>query len=149
RKTDGFRGRGEDMQSRAQSVNSSTRDIALAQQLMQLDRRLMQAMPRIMPGMADDSLLAELSDIQPGYEDLLPAGPPSFPLYIAVSVRIKIADVENFLARANDSMNRVEAAVAYFEQAAQHYDAAGDSAKAAQSRASLGRLRFTVEADVN
>ena len=116
---------------------------------MQLDRRLMEAMPRIMPGTANDALLEELSDIQRGYEELLAAGPPSYPLYTLDSVRIKIADTENFMARANDSLNRVEAAAEYFEQAAQHYDEAGASEQAERSRASLGRLRFAAEADVN
>lgn len=137
------------MQTSPGSMNSPSRDIALAQRLMQLDRRLMEAMPRIMPGTANDSLVQELSSIQRGYEELLAEGPPSFPLYTLDTVRFKIADTENFVARAHDSMNHVEEAASFYKQAAQHYEEAGATEQAERARASLGRLQFAADADVN
>jgi tetratricopeptide (TPR) repeat protein len=116
---------------------------------MQLDRRLLEAMPKIMPGIANDALVQDLSSIQHGYEELLAEGPPSFALYTLDNVRFKIADTENFIARAHDSMNHVDEAASFYRQAAQHYQEVGATEQAERSRASLGRLQFAADADIN
>jgi len=130
-------------------ANSFSGDMRKVNTMIELDKRYMVTLGDVQPGRATDALVGELAGIYKGYESLLQEGAPSYPLYSLDDIRKKIAETEDSIARAHDSMNNWELAVRHYEVAAKKFEALGDTEKARRSRAGIGRLKLSSEGGID
>jgi hypothetical protein len=124
-------------------------DMLKANSMLMLDRRYIATLQELEPGRASDAVVTELAAIQGGYKGLLQSGAPAYPLYKLDDIRRKIAETEDSIARAHDSMNHWDVAVRHYEAAAGMFESIGASEKAQRSRACIGRLRLTAEGRID
>ena len=124
-------------------------DMSKMRRLMELDQRSLAAMFMLMPGKATETGVAEWKEIHAGYEDLLRAGAPKDAFYTLDSVRKKMADTTDSIARSYDSLNNLEQAKLYYEQAAQSYEEIGDHDKANRCRNHIAQIRLSDEGNLD
>ena len=116
-------------------------DMAKMKRFMELDRRYLFALPRIMPGKADASLLQELQEIAAGYGQLRKAGPHSFGLYTGEQLTNRIADVHASMARVRESMRDDAQAEKEYAVAIELYTGLGKHDQVQACRKSLARIK--------
>lgn len=124
-------------------------DIAKAQRLLEIDRRYVAAIQQVMPGSVTEPLVAELQAILDAYDRLYRSGPPSFPLFSTQDLQRKMADTVEFIARAHESLSRVDQAKRYYQQAAERFQAIGAHQEAGRCRAKAAQADFVLDADVD
>lgn len=124
-------------------------DMAKMRRLMELDRRYMGAMFMMMPGRASEANVAELQEIYAGYESLLNSGPPYEPVYTLDTLRKKMADTTDVMARTYSSLNKLKEAKLHYELAAQRYDEIGEREKAAACRVNVAQIKVSDEGDID
>ncbi|HVE78292.1 MAG TPA: hypothetical protein VNA89_05505 [Gemmatimonadaceae bacterium] len=128
------------------SVPHPADDLSKAERYAALAGRIARLMPRVVPGAAGPEVVQELDIVRDGLESLLAAGPPMFPFYDVCDVSARIADCEEFAARACESIGDDAAATMRFDRAAAALDRAGRPAEAERCRARARALR-TADSD--
>ena len=116
-------------------------DLSKMKRFMELDRRHMFALPRVLPGKADGSLLQELQEIAAGYGQLCKAGPHSYGLYTGEQLATRIADVHSTMAHVCECMRDDAQAEKEYAVAIGIYTGLGKHDKVQACRTSLARLK--------
>jgi tetratricopeptide (TPR) repeat protein len=124
-------------------------DLTKLRWLMAIDRRYMLAMPKRLPGRADETVARELEEICADYERLLQAGPSQSTFFTTEALREKIADLQRSIASTYGSLRRYLEAGRYFEAAAQSYAGIGKMEQAQSCRNDWDRLQFDQDGNLD
>jgi tetratricopeptide (TPR) repeat protein len=117
--------------------------------LMAIDRRYLAALPRTKIGLADEQVLKELEEIAADYQKLLEAGPSRYLFTSEAGLREKIADSRSSAAQVAEILRDYPRAQDHYLAAAEIYTATGKGDQARKVQASLARLKFAQEGNVD
>jgi tetratricopeptide (TPR) repeat protein len=122
-------------------------DYSRAMQAIELDRRVTDMTMRTHFNPVNDAVIADWKNIVDGYRELIEAGPPKTPLYTMDSLRLKVAQSLESLARAYASLYDEKQSSMHYKQAAKAFEEAGEPVSAARCRSRLDEDRMAEEAE--
>ena len=129
-----FAGAAKTKSSRGVAKAEPQTDAARALELIQIDKRVTAMMMRTHFNPMDDAVIDDWKNIIRDYRGMIDAGPLKTPLYTIDSVRLKVAQSLEALARAYASLHDAKQSRACWEQAAQAFDEAGERGEATRCR---------------
>lgn len=114
---------------------------------MALDKSLMTTTMAILARRDDPKPLETLKEIKTGYQQLLKSILSDEQLVTEQMIREKLADVEDWIARALENCGQLHKAAEAFEHAAVLFEAVDKQTNANQARDNAGALKLDLDAD--
>jgi tetratricopeptide (TPR) repeat protein len=129
--------------------NDTDRDLEKVHRLMEIDSRYVAAIPKVMPGQANQAVIGELQGVLKSYALLYREGEPSFKFYTLDDLVGKMANTTEFIARAYESLTDLEKAKEHYDRAAQLFESIGRKDDAERVRTTVARADLAATGDVD